>query len=194
MGAGMGLAQLVRMEAVRTEIGLTQEQAEKVREVAASVGGGRGQGARQNLQDMTDAERRQWREDMEARTAEMEKKLGEVLSADQMKRLRQIQVQAMGTRALMSPNVVKELSITEEQQEKMRTASREAMQGTRGGGAGQRPDREAMAAAMEKANAAMLDVLTADQKAKFEELKGKPFDVAQLRGEGAGRPRGGRGN
>jgi hypothetical protein len=185
MGAGMGLPQLVRIEAVRTEIGLTDEQAGQVREAMAPVRG-RGEGERPNLREMSDQEREQWREQMASRTAEMEQKLAEILNAEQMTRLRQIQIQAMGNRALLAANVVKELGITEDQQEKMRTASREAMQGLRGAGAGERPDRERMAAAMEKVNAAMLDVLTDAQKANFEELKGKPFDVSQLRGAGPG--------
>ena len=189
MGRGMGMAQLLRVEAVQKEIAITSEQTEKVGELMAA---GRGQGgARADFQNMTDEERQKFRDDMAKRQAEQDKKLAEILNEDQLKRLHQIRIQAMGSMAFMNEDVAKELGITEEQQGKMREAGqavREEMRDAAQGGG-----QEAMAKMMEKLNAKMMELLTDKQKATFKEMVGKPFDIAQLRGGRGGRG-GGRGN
>ena len=51
----------------------------------------------------------------------------------------------------------------------------------------------------EKMNAKVMEILTDEQKAKYKEMLGEPFDVSQIQmgfggGAGGGGRRGGRGN
>ena len=81
----------------------------------------------------------------------------------------------------MSEELAKELSITEEQTEKIREACRKCASpcGTRAP-AGLPKWREKM-------NAKVMEILTDEQKAKYKEMLGEPFDVAQLRDGRPGR-------
>ena len=128
-------------------------------------------------------------------------KLKAVLTADQFTRLQQINWQAMGAAALSEPEIVKALPISTEQQNKIKalssdfdTKQRELFTAAFSGGGG--GDREAMQENMQtlakERETKTLEVLTADQKTKFDTLKGKAFDVTKLRG-GFGGGRGGPG-
>ena len=122
-----------------------------------------------------------------------EPKLKEALTAEQFKRLGEIKVQASGVAALLEPGVVKELGLSEEQQKKIADVRTEAdrargelMASLRGGGNNQ----EAMTKIRELTEQSLTkatDVLDAGQKEKFAALKGKPFDLSQLRGRGGRR-------
>jgi hypothetical protein len=111
-------------------------------------------------------------------------KLKELLSADQMKRLKQIQVQRQGTMALTVPEVASELALTEDQlknlddlrEEQLRKLQK-ALREDIGGGGNYVAKRGEIAVEMENKS---LELLTAEQKAKYEALKGSPFDISQL--------------
>src|SRR3989304_5488736 len=91
---GMGSSGLLRQEAVQKELGVTAEQLTKLKDMLeAGRAGGGGQG---NPQDMTDEQRQKLRAEMAKRTAEQEKKIGEVLDAKQVARLKQIRLQVSG--------------------------------------------------------------------------------------------------
>jgi Spy/CpxP family protein refolding chaperone len=79
-----------------------------------------------------------------------EKELVEILSAKQLARLRQIALQFEGPRALLAPERVKELELTEKQQEKIRRLTRNDARSVSG-------------------------VLNAEQQAKWREMTGRPF-------------------
>ena len=113
--------------------------------------------------------------------ADLTTKIAGLLDAKQLARLKQIRVQALGAGALMDETLAKELSITDDQVAKFQSAMQAMRQG--GGGGGGNPGE--MRAKM---TAKAMEILSADQKAKLEALKGPAFDVSklQIRGPGGG--------
>lgn len=120
---------------------------------------------------------------MQARQAEQEKKLKEILTESQWKRFNELRLQQEGANALMRPEVAKEVGLSEEQTKKLQDiqqasmeSMREAMIDARESG---NMDREGMMALMQKsrkdAEAKMLAVLTEPQKVKWQAMQGKPF-------------------
>jgi hypothetical protein len=128
------------------------------------------------------------------------KKLGEILLPKQLDRLKQIQLQAEGAMALSNPEVVKALKITTEQQDKMKPISeegqtklREARRGLRDLSEAERPAKMAEIQKMTKElGDKLLEVLTSDQRAQLDKMKGEKIDIdfSTLMGPGG---RGGRG-
>jgi hypothetical protein len=146
----------------------------------------------QAINDLPEAERAAKRREVgEKLTAvaakldgEFNPKLKEALSADQFKRLRQIQIQAAGIETFIDPDVAKELALTDEQRKKiadLRTEYERKQQDLpRTEGNFQErfaKIRELNAERDNKAN----ELLTAEQKTKLTALKGNAFDVSQLR-------------
>jgi hypothetical protein len=114
---------------------------------------------------------------------EMEKKIQEILTDDQYKRYKEIELQVQGAPAVLRPDVSQKLGITEEQRQQIRQileSNRPQMQPPQGG---DRPDPEKMRAEMEKRreemNKKVLAVLTADQRSKWQTMLGKPFKLTQ---------------
>ena len=180
MGGMMSQASLLRQEAVQADLGLAADLKKKIAaELPERAPGGGGGGG--NPRDMTDEQRQKWMEERRARNAEDDKKIAGLLDAKQLARLKQIRVQALGAGALMDDTLAKELSITDDQVTKFQSAMQEMRQG--GGGGGGNPGE--MRAKM---TAKAMEILSADQKAKLEALKGPAFDVSklQMRGPGGG--------
>jgi len=114
----------------------------------------------------------------------------------QKKRVREISIQMMGTsRALRDEKISQELGISSSQKEKLEKVadgSRDKFRELfRRGDNGERPSFDEIRKKMTEIRAGiekeMLGVLTKSQQAKFEKMKGKPFDVSKLRGERGGR-------
>jgi Spy/CpxP family protein refolding chaperone len=80
----------------------------------------------------------------------MEKELAEILSEKQLTRLKQIALQLEGPRALLASERVKELNLTEKQQEKIGRLSR-------------------------KDSKSLHAILDEEQRAKWQEMVGRPF-------------------
>ena len=182
MGGMMSQASLLRQEAVQADLGLAADLKKKIAaELPERAPGGGGGGG--NPRDMTDEQRQKWMEERRARNAEDDKKIAGLLDAKQLARLKQIRVQALGAGALMDDTLAKELSITDDQVTKFQSAMQEMRQG--GGGGGGNPGE--MRAKM---TAKAMEILSADQKAKLEALKGPAFDISklQMRGPGGRRP------
>jgi Spy/CpxP family protein refolding chaperone len=206
-GRGRGLfgrqsvVSLAGNEAVQKDLGVTdasklnavaEEYRNAVREAMSGLGIDFGA-----LRDLPEAERaakmREVNEKTEAAQAKVTEtllpKLKEALSADQIKRLGEIRIQADGIASLSDAAVVKELGLSEEQQKKIadiRTEGERARRELFGSGNNQEAVakmREITAQTLTKAT----DVLDAGQKEKFTALKGKPFDVSQLGFGGRGR-------
>lgn len=131
-----------------------------------------------------------------AERAKVEKtKLAEILLPNQLKRLNEIYIQQLGTRVFDDEDVATALTITAEQKTsiaKIREEQGAAMRELFTAGGGDREAARTKMAEMRKAtDEKIIAVLTADQKAKFEELKGKPFEMPEgaLRGgPGGGAP------
>ena len=119
-----------------------------------------------------------------ARQAEDDKKIAGILEPGQLARLKQIRVQALGAGALMDETIATEIGgVSDEQVNQLR----EAMQELRSQGGGDPTEMR------KKMNDKAMQILSADQKAKLETLRGPAFDVSklQLRGPGGGRRGGG---
>jgi hypothetical protein len=91
-----------------------------------------------------------------------------LLDASQKKRLMEIAIQAAGPHALVDEEVARELALTKDQRDKMIAISR-------------RPPAEEGREAWDEHRRQQLQsevaLLTPQQKARFEALKGKPFDL-----------------
>ncbi len=203
-GGSTNLISLAGNEAVQKELALGDVIKDAIKEINDSyreavqkaMGDG---GGLANFRDMSEEERTKAMEKMnEQRTAVLAKftpELKDTLSAEQFKRLKEIQVQALRDQAYTDADVVKALALKKEQTDKIveinkdySTKMREAFQPGGGGG-----DMRAKFEEMGKTRDEKLsDVLTKDQQAKLKDLKGKEFDIAQLqqRGPGGGGPGG----
>ncbi|HWL07257.1 MAG TPA: hypothetical protein VNQ76_02475 [Planctomicrobium sp.] len=131
--------------------------------------------------------------------AEFAPKYAEVLDEVQLTRLQQIFWQMQGVGALRDAELAKSLKLSQAQQDQLTKLFAENAQ--QRGQFGQRRDgpppsaeerdarRQQAQEEAEKRNATLMNVLTAEQKTEFEQLKGEAFDVSQLRGgPGGGRP------
>ncbi len=156
----------------------------------------------QGLRDLPQAEQAAKMREYTAKREEAEKKanetfepkLKEALTAEQLKRLGEIKIQANGISSLLDAALVKELGVSDEQVKKITAvreesdkARNELTAGLRGGGGNfqevMTKIRELGAQSLTKAT----DVLDAGQKEKFAALKGKAFDVSQIGFGGRGR-------
>jgi hypothetical protein len=154
--------------------------------------------------DITPAQRAEMERQRAERAREENAKLAEILLPSQLKRLTEIYIQRVGVAALQDDEIAKELGVNDEQKnriakirEEYSGKRREMFSGGRGGGGG---DFEAIRAKMTELTTAendqVLGTLTAQQKSKFEEMKGKPFAMPERGPGGPGGPggRGRRGN
>jgi hypothetical protein len=195
---------LLGVEEVRAEIELTAEQQDQVRKAAEAARSNRPRGERPNFQEMSEQQREQFfaemRERAEKRAAEDKKTLADILVPPQLERLDQIALQIQGVGALANAEVAEKIGLDDEQIKTIQTELQEAMNGMRekmremfAGG-----DREGMREKVEslrkELDTQVLAKLTDEQRKRFEELKGEPFEMpaGMLRGGGRGGP-GGRG-
>ena len=213
----MSSLMLAANEAVQKELNLSDEQVgdikslgEKVREEMQPLFAGGFGGRDQSEEERTKA-REKMTEGMKKVNDKFQPKLNELLEPAQRDRLKQIQIQAASTQAYQLPDVVAALKLSKEQQDKLEAVNKEfrdkrgeLFQGFGGGfgaAGGERPSREEMQKRTEEnqkktteltasRDKQIAEVLTADQKAEFEKLKGKTFDVAQLRPQFGGGPGG----
>lgn len=183
---------LVRNEDVQKEIGITDDQKAKITDLQTSTRQ-KSQEARQNAGDDQAAAR-------EATTKineDAQKQLAAILTPDQVKRLKELQIQWGGLQLVSSDKQLQsDLGVTDDQKAKfadLRTKQQQAMTDARANANG---DRQAMMEAMQKLqkdnDAAINQILTDDQKAKLATMGGKPMaKPASLtqgrRGGGGGR-------
>lgn len=114
---------------------------------------------------------------------ELQKKaLADALTPEQLKRLKQIQLQQRGMRAFQDPEVQTALKLSEDQKEKIKTISedadkdrRELFKGAVGGG-----NREELTKKITAYNKEVMDkttsVLNDDQKKAWKDMLGEPFE------------------
>lgn len=110
------------------------------------------------------------------------KALSEVLDEKQMKRLRQIELQQRGTRALADAKVQKELKISDEQRGNIKTILEdsgkeigELFKSAKGGDF--QGMREKMTALRKETNEKIEKVLTSDQRKAWKQLLGEEFKL-----------------
>jgi Spy/CpxP family protein refolding chaperone len=192
MGAGMAGMLLERPD-VQRELNLTEQQKNQIRQMQENQ-----RVAMQELRNLPPEERRQKMQELRQKNDPVN-----VLNETQKKRLREIELQAMGAFALMQPEVADQLKLTQEQRSKLQGVVMQSMQQMReqfqGGGFGQGAQQmQQMRDQMEKQ---MLEVLTPVQRQQWQQMQGKPFQFeggrpmpwGGGRGGQQGAPRGGSG-
>lgn len=210
-GGGFGFGgptTLLRSKTVREDLKISDDQAKKLQEWGKEYATKSQETMREKMKDIP---RDQFREKMGAimaeATADAYKQIGTILDEKQVARLKQIDVQQSGTRALSRADVQESLKISDEQKEKLRGISEDsgkALQelreeyGIRGFGptnldeAKQKEYDRKQAGIRKEVEDKTTAVLNDDQKAKWKELTGAPIDVAKVRDET--RPQFGPGN
>lgn len=196
-GGGPGLAGLIRMPEVQAELKVDAAQ----KELLNAIQPGRGnRGNREDFRNMSPEELQRRFAEMRA---EQEKKIAEVLDAKQMARLKQLELQQLGVRAVDRKDVADTLKLNQEQRAKIAAAiqgERQAMRDAFGGfQGGQRPSPEEIQARMQKlqetrqaTDAKLNAVLTPAQQNQLKQMQGAPFKFPERRFGPGGRP--GRGN
>jgi Spy/CpxP family protein refolding chaperone len=163
---------LLGEESVQKELKLTLKQIEKTK---ASFDKQRGM--LRELHDIQD--KQEQAKKFEELRKEVGKLTAEFLKPDQVKRLKQITLQHLGFRAFGNPEVARELSLTEKQKGKVKEilddrlnqATEILKRGEAFSEESRKKVRELLSAETEK----IMNLLTADQKAKWKEMAGEPF-------------------
>lgn len=196
-GDMFGVASLLQSDEVQKDIELVDSQKEELAamrdELRDEIRGRMGEMFR-GMRDLSEEERQEkWgeiREEMAVIRADVESRLQGVLQPEQFNRLKQIelqqQVRRRGSSALANDKVAEQLGLTAEQQEALRKKAAEV----------QAELQEKIAALQKEAREKVLTVLTADQRAKLDEMMGTQIELKQPRrgglgGGGRGGPRGG---
>jgi Spy/CpxP family protein refolding chaperone len=190
-------AMLLPNPQVQKELKLTEEQIAKIKEITDAL---RPQpGAFANIQNMSEEERREFFAEMQKKNEEAGKKATELLTDGQNARFKQIQLWVQGMAALVqNEELGKKLAITDDQKEALKTITEESAKksqelraGYRGANADERAKiTEQINATRTETDAECMAVLTDDQKAQFEKIRGQKFelDMSQLFGPRRGRP------
>lgn len=197
MGGGPGMMMMGGQ--FGEELGITEEQREQMTAAMQEMGE-KMRAARDAGEDLSQEERMaQFTEMREA----MQQKIESILTPEQVARSGQLRLQMEGTRALGREEVQDDLGMTDEQKaqleainERVRNGFQELGQAMRDADEDERAElREKMGALRERSEQAQMSVLTDEQKSKFEEMKGEPFEFQRPEpGQGRqGGPRGGQG-
>ena len=198
MGAGIAGALLERPD-VQRELNLTEQQKTQIRQMQEAM-----RAAWQEMRNLPPQERRQKMEELRQKNDPTK-----VLNETQKKRLRELELQAMGPTAFLQPEVADELKLTQEQRSRLQGIVMQQMQQLReqfqSGGFGQGQGAQNFQQLREQAEKQMLEVLTPAQREQWQQMQGKPFAFEGGRpmfwggsaggfGQGQqGRPRGGSG-
>lgn len=178
---GRGGGSLLSIPEVQKELKIEQAQLELLN----SLNQQRGSFDREAFRNMTPEQRS---EAFAKMRAEREKKVAEILDAKQVARLKQLELQREGVRALDRDDVANQLKLSADQKQKIdaalaaeREAMRSAFQGFRGQD-GQRPSAEQIQAARQKmtemrtaTETKINAVLTDAQKSQWKTMQGAPF-------------------
>lgn len=195
MGPMAGFGVLMSPNGQR-ELNLTEEQIDKVREIGEGLQGTMREKFRE-LQDVAPEERAEKMQKAMAEVAEgVEKEIKEVLKEDQMKRYKEIKLQAMGVAAFEQEEVASKLELTDEQKQKIKDIQSDAQDKNRAvledlqGGGDRQAAMQKMREIQQEARTKALAVLTDEQKETWKEMTGKEFQMQPFGGPGG--PGGGR--
>lgn len=202
-GRGMGgrmndLSFLLGVEPVQAELQLTDEQKTSAQKIVDDN--------RQAMMDLRNsgASPEEFGEKMQERAKENKKKVDDLLKPEQRERLEQISLQIGGGAALSRPEIADKLGLNDEQKKKLQQISEDAQQKRMDlFSAGPPSDPQEAQDRMQKMTkindeqkTSAIEVLTAEQKDKFEKMQGKKFDFDPMQlmrgfGRGAGGGAGG---
>jgi hypothetical protein len=188
----LGVVPLLRIETVREELGVDEEQSKTLETVTLEIRedfGGQLRDFFMSLRDLSPEERRARRQEGDGKLAEIRAKIDErlqgVLNEGQFHRLKEIEVQRLvrtnGVGALTGGDLAAALDLTDEQKQQLRDQA----EASRGPGE---------AISLDEVRAKVKEILTPDQMGKLDTLFGEAFDLPQeLLQRGPGRFRGGPG-
>ena len=195
-GPGMGgrdsLMGLLAMEQVQKELKLTAEQSAKVQEVVEKL---RAE-MREQLASLGESQDRQQRRAAMAKVrdqfdAKLREQLGDTVPREQMRRLYGIRLQVRAVAdSLASERLAERLKLTDEQRAKVAQIAKD-MEGKQSevyssmGDLNEdqrREAREKLLKIRSDADEKALGVLTSEQKAAFEEMKGAKIELPMQRG------------
>jgi ABC-type phosphate/phosphonate transport system substrate-binding protein len=193
-GNAANLVTLAGTEAVQKDLGLSGDSASKLtalRDDYRAASQKEYQAADinfQGFQNLSNEERQKVQQKMAAVNTklsdEFNPKVKALLSADQVKRLEQIQLQVnlrfQGPAALATGDLASQLNLTGEQKEKLMSLGQEYGAKQRELFSGGNVDQEAMAKLRQERTDKTMAVLTAEQKEKLKSLEGSSFDVSQV--------------
>jgi hypothetical protein len=195
-------AMLIGREEVQKELKLEGDQVAQANAIRDEMFQGFRRGGQG--EQLSDEERAKRREEQEKKTAELNKKAMGLLNAEQATRMKQVEIWVNGVALALSDNadVTKELNLTDDQKGAVKTISDEAgkkrqelFSGFRG--ASEEDRRKIMEQSdtlTKETESECMAVLTDDQKAKFDKLRGPKFEMPRFGGGGGRRGRPGGGN
>lgn len=165
MGGPMGAMMIIRNEQIQKELEIVDDQLQELETI--------GEEMRDSFQGMRDLSQEEREDKMREITQDYEKRVNEVLLPHQQKRLKQIttQFQSRGREgvagALTQGGLAEELKITDDQREKLQKVAEEAR-------AEMDEQTRKLRQEMEEK---ILAVLNDDQRKKYKEMIGEPFEM-----------------
>jgi hypothetical protein len=161
---------LLAQESVQKELKLSEEQVQKVQDLAAKM--------RESFKEAFALEGDERTKKLQELAKENEKSVADILNAEQAKRLKQIVYQQQGASAFSDAEVAKALALTDDQREEVKKINDDTAAQTRelfsGGGLdeeGRKKLQELRTAASDK----IMKLLTDEQRTKWKDLQGEPF-------------------
>jgi len=178
---------LAANEQVQKELEATAEQKTKIEEISDTFRSD-SRDLFSGLQGLSREERTEKFAELRPKHQELaaaaEKKLAAVLKKDQLKRLREINIQVSGGRVLARDEIAKALDLSKEQKAKIKGVFESAQkrrgklfQDLQSGNLDRSEIREKFSDLRKEINTEALAVLTKKQKAKFEKMKGEKFEL-----------------
>jgi hypothetical protein len=178
-GFQFGLAQLVQNKSVQEELKMTDEQVAKVKEIADK--------SREKFKDELEkgdfkAKFEIFKKVNDSITETVTKDLDKLLKPEQIKRLKQIEIQQLGVEAFTKDSVIKDLKLNDDQTTKIKTLTETLQKDTKAAfeDAGKGKFQEAFKKVGELKTATMekvTGVLTDTQKTKWKDLTGDKFEL-----------------
>ncbi|VTS02974.1 hypothetical protein [Tuwongella immobilis] len=178
---GGGWTGVMNFPGVREELKLSEEQQEEFGKLMSEQRE-KQKGIFEKMKDLSREERMtKFNELRKEMSEENTKNLTKVLKPEQITRLKQIYFQQIGVLGYEdSDDLKKELSLSEDQREKLKSIStdfRKDMQDLFSGGPGNAGNFEKMQMIRKEAMESAQNLLTDDQKKKWESLVGEPFEM-----------------
>ncbi|WP_010582576.1 CotH kinase family protein [Schlesneria paludicola] len=191
---------LIGMPDVRSELGVTKEQqpvldqliAETQKEARGSMGDMSPIDLLELDDDARDDRLRQMRQKMEKVIEQSDERMAKILTSEQTQRLAELCRQRAGIAAMLKPDMVKQLQLSEDQTARLKQLEESGrpqvvgappggVPGGRPGFGGGPPDFERMEQLRRRAESEAVAVLNDDQQTKWKEMLGKPFSFLQQR-------------
>jgi hypothetical protein len=179
-GFGEGIRlRVLELSQVQDELKLSDDQKVEARKAGESL-----QGLFAGLQNLSQEERQQKMQEIQAKTRAAIEQVNKVLSKEQNERLDQIVLQARGAGALSDEKVAADLKITDAQRQKLQEIQQQTMQQFRDAQGDQGKIAEIRKTSREQSLAA----LTEEQRQQFEKMQGAKIDLPANFGFGGRRP------